>query len=297
MYIHVQPPSKGVESVGGVRPVDLASFVELPAIKVSPDEVRRAHGIRTKHRKAPTAPVQIPAALVLPGRESPDCAWDCIACGLTRRRRAGLTKDTAGRLAYGRGVPLRVLLTLYRWARAYAGVPLESPPDTRTYNATARLSTGELALETLGAAGHSEQMAVSRAVKLLGRLNIVTVVEDPGRPSIFVPHAIGTPFRIPQHLWRGGHLGLRESGGELALGGQALLLLIALMSLPRLDFKDVTGRRTTSPLLLTPEDSVVGLVSYSTSQQRRALAVLEKAGLLARFRTRGHAMLAVLEPP
>lgn len=260
---------------------------------------------RSARQKRPTAWVQIPSAVLSPSDNLQACSTGCLACALAAEKPAHrIDADLVGKLCRGRGASLRVLLTIYRWARAYAGVPHGSEPDLRIFNAIERISMKRLAEEALGASGRMEQWTVGRSVSALVESGLVFKRTVSGKASIFVPHAIGNPVRVPQFLWRSGWLHRLDGSGRPVLDGRSLLLLVMLIARCHQQLDHVPGWRTTPESLKTlaqqglilADDAALSNLPLSTRQRRLSLERLTDEGLVVRFRTRGTNYVCCLEP-
>jgi hypothetical protein len=243
--------------------------------------------------------VLIPRYLAFRSANPPECASSCVACEYAprARKRAGpkLNLTTVRKLTYGRGVPLRVLLTIYRWARAYADVPGGSPRSARYSNATERLSIEDLAQQALGSTARADRLAVQGALKLLAELRLVVRVPDPGKPSVYIPHAIGDPVRIPHHLWLPGWLDKTDENGTLVLDGHVLLRLLGLLARAHLQPKSLERGSATSDVIRYLAGKGL-MIHEATWLDRRSLKRLADAELITTFRTRRKSFVVLLEP-
>jgi hypothetical protein len=253
---------------------------------------------RGGRRKGPTALVQVPRALVFDD-ESNVCLASCIACAVGRGGNPRIDADTVATLCAGSAIPLRILLVIYRWARAYASLPGSSTPLDRIYNATERLSIKRLIAESVGGGSRSPERAVYRGIRQLKECRLIVVAEDPGRPTVYVPHAVGDALRLPQHTWTSDWITKTDGGGNFVLDGCALLVLIRLVDRSNQFFArklPQVGRSFAERAwLLCPEEDLQTL-PFSHRRLNAALKTLAGAGLVARVRTRGAHYVIPIEP-
>lgn len=190
--------------------------------------------LRDVHRNAPrkvaTRWVHIPRCVVLdtPMPESHDVgAWvlrsdgwseerPCVGCKV-RATAVQITDEDREDLSRARGIPLKVLLTVYRWARPYAQTPLGEGRDYYAHRATARLRMKDLASEAIHGAAHAphdvadagdepDTRAARRVLRKLQELGLVEVLAYPGQgqTNLFAPHRIEPSIDVPAGLWRNG---------------------------------------------------------------------------------------------
>lgn len=265
-------------------------------------ELRELH-LHGRSKAARTRYVQVPLGIVVPRDKPEACAPSCVGCEFqptTSSTRAVLTSREVRRLAYGEGIGIRVLLALYRWARAYAGTPGAGGLDARVRNASARFSIGNLAAASLGDNTTNNRRAVRVAMRKLRQFGLVEVIGDAGRESFYIPHAIGTPARLPQHLWprerpsgRDGRpsgqtswMLRRRKDAKFALDGKTLWLLLMLLGLTH----------TSSDGRIAHELDATNQLPISSKERRAAVRCLVDLNILQEFRTQGRNYLIVIEP-
>lgn len=196
-----------------------------------------------------------------------------------------MAPDDVKKLAYGEGAGLKVLLALLRYARPYSLTPISGGDRKRLFNATERMSIADLSKSAVNPKKYQDDAvqaegAVRRGVLALQQLHFVEVIEDPGHPSFYAPHALLGSVRVPQHLWRGRWLS--------RLNGAAVSLLVALLA--RAHLPDVCLG------FVQDRDAVLGSLPFSPNTRNRALAALEEAGLVRQLETRGRRLIVLIEP-
>jgi hypothetical protein len=134
-------------------------------------------------------------------------------------------------------------------------------------------------------------------MRVLEDLEFVRTVADPGKPAIYVPHAVGQAVRIPQSLFRQqpppkgqrtegivqNHLTKAKADGRFVLDGRALLLFLYGAS-----------ELHTRGMLASRESQLA--LPMSARQLRAALRTLHRAALITRFRVVDDAWVAWGEP-
>ncbi len=202
-------------------------------------------------KRATSRFVQIPAALANLSGELATCVPACLACNLQLHPpKMGIGKQTLRGLANGRGLSLRLYLTMLRWARPYAKIPggiwgVEGEEfdawdaegtwqEHYQYNATVQLPMGALIQQSfrssyvpviMDRAHDPDDKAARDGIRRLEGL--VEVLHKSGRANTYIPHRVGVHTRVPQTLWRNGWLDMSSDG--TGLSGAAVLLLIALL--------------------------------------------------------------------
>jgi hypothetical protein len=267
--------------------------------------------LRTLEAGSPTTQFHLPAAV--PKGVALDTAAvapdRCLACDIAAIVRGGerpfhpITVDR-NELIYGRGIPLKVLLTVYRWGRPYKRHRKDDPPDAyRLQQAVAPLRLAELTRDALG--GHATELqpldpavrAARRAVDALDGMGFIQTVEDHGRgrANFYVPHRIEPPISVPPGLWQ------RDWISHLS--GVALLTLLQLWAYQQEPV--VTGWVLTS--LSTPMRKLVKrarvvverdqLRSHNPSQGaiNRGLAELMQMGLAVELRGRSGTFIGLTD--
>ncbi len=269
-------------------------------------------------QKAPTTKwAYVPQALALLPSDT-SCLDECLACAFGAaegtRSKTRLSAAEVERFAYGRGIPLRILLVLFRWARAYSRTRPEEGFQRRFYNGTVRLpfddsiGTGRsrqpgLVSQSLGQASETSMRSAREAVRTLRRLGLVHVVSDPGGPNFYIPHAAGPYARVPQYLWQKMTMHAVGANSEPALDGGSLLLLLALSARTHVPLEELVGRdrlpHDLSDLAnharFVHDYDVVDLLPFSPNKRREALGKLEALQIVQVVRTQGKRFIVLIE--
>lgn len=270
-------------------------------------------------KRANSRYVQIPAALANLSGELATCVPACLACMVQKHpRKTGIDEQALRVLANGRGLSLRLYLTMFRWARPYAEIPggrwgvegeefdawdAEGTWQYRyNYNATAQLEMGELIQQSFRSS-YVPTKTLAQGVRVhdpddkaardgIRRLEgLVEVLHKSGHANIYIPHRVGARRRVPQTLWRNGWLDITSDG--TGLSGAAVLLLIALL-----------GQASTPPPripvwsgIVQPRDLVDSL-PFAPRKNVAALDELIRLGLVAETRMwkGGRRILMLLDP-
>jgi hypothetical protein len=204
-----------------------------------------------------------------------------------------LSDPDRSKLVRGRGLTLKTLLTIYRWARPYVQAPLDADSGWYEHQATALLSLERMAFEVFGSALSAYDpapsiRAVRRSIRMLQDLHVLALVEDRGRgrANFYAGHAVEPFIEVPTGLWRQGWI-LRLSGGGLL----TLLRLFGRQQEARLT-PDV-WRRMTPPArvlaergtLITPTETLLG-TDVQLRSIRSGIAELERLAAIADVRVR-----------
>lgn len=239
---------------------------------------------------------------------APEEHHGCVACRLAKstpaKWPAAVTGEGRKALSHGRGVPLKVLLTLYRWAHPYAPKPGEEGLAYCAYQATARLKIKDLASESIYGSTQTrpdvelDERATRSAVRKLRELGLVEVIADRGRgrANLYAPHRIDPAMRVPSGLWHNGWI--------QRLSGPALLLLLVLLGrwadpfdqgydwsrAPR-NLRDFAERGK-----LLVDAHAVEELPVSGNTRRDAVGQLKEFGLVAEVRMRERRFMALLDP-
>lgn len=203
-------------------------------------------------------------------------------------------------------------MTLYRWARAYAETPGGGGRVARIGNASAGFSVGELAKESLGRDAPQTRKAVQNALLILRQSRVIEVVTGRGKPGYFIPHAIGVPAFVPQHIWRvtpkDRRLKSNASRGQRSglmyetLDGKALWLALVILARTHLpiSYYGPADRKVRAALekgrIAHPLKEVIDQLPLSRKSQRAAVDALLRIRLVQEFRTGGVNYLLLKEP-
>lgn len=245
--------------------------------------IPRALTALTERHAADAGPGLLPIATCWPS--CPACR--AVGSPAAERPTSLRLDDVRAGLARGRGVPLKVLLTIYRWARVYAQTPTGRGAKGEWFNETAELRLAELAVQCLPHASldtfddQSPPVRVIRhSIAALKSYGLIEVVGNPGGPSFYVPHAVGEFSLIPQGLW--------AQGWVSELSGGALMLLLTLMAR--------TSANVMTMRLDAPLQELTSAFAVTTRGQRDALSELEERRLVTEVRTQKRTVLVALDP-
>lgn len=274
-----------------------------------------AHQLRqikplTEGEKRALPRIKIPRYVVL-GGDAPETHDGCLACAVKPETRApghvgaAITDEERKKLSFGRGVPLRVLLMLYRRARPYTTRQANESPDYYLLRAIEKCRIEDLAGDAVprsnSSATHhrfdgmdSASRVTRNAVKRLEELGLVEVLRQSGRgqANVYIPHRIEPTVHVPMNLWRNGWF-------PLVAKGPALLLLLVLLARYQTDrdrlrrmncehrqiSNDVVGWAERG--LRFGDMSVIEELPFSGTVRREAFHRLVELGFLAEARTGG----------
>jgi hypothetical protein len=223
----------------------------------------------------------IPRAVVDP--TSQRCPPLCWACAFGKPLELGPRQIS--RLVHGDGLPLKVLLTIYRWARPYSPATRSKMPWSAAHLHTRDIVDQVIDRSCLFPEVKEEELweeswrrNVRNAVKTLTGNNLVLELGRTKKPGIFLPHSMGRSARIPDALWR---------NGWITLGGSALLLLVRLIVVSR--------QREDLPSSLSLRTLRAGL-PLDDRRLRTALAELTEARVIASGMSRNGEYVVLLDP-
>jgi hypothetical protein len=230
---------------------------------------------------------------------------ECLGCIVEKLMKLpaspldSLADDRRQILSRSGGLPLKVLLTVYRWASISTPIPQLSQARTAFFQASARLRLQQLAAETLGTENprlpESALHAVGQAIRPLRDTRLLVEIKGGGRgvPNVFIPHHIEPTVRVPRGLW--------QNGWITRLKGVALLLLLNLLA--RYEDQRVQGRALRGPVgalarhaALIMEDSGNFALPVTSNTARAAVDELREFGVIAVVRTRNGRLTALLDP-
>lgn len=271
--------------------------------------------------------VPIPRCIVLgslvPAEHDPECQA-CVVremTGLMKSPAITVTAERGKALSQGRGIPLKVLLTLYRWARGARKRPISAvfarhDDDYDQYqdiywyhDASASLSVRLLAnqaglggIQPEGGVNREgrapDERAAARAIKKLQELGLVEVLQNPGpaQASFYFPHRFQRVFGVPSGLWRNGWME--------RLDGPSLFLLLVLLGRQPEPLASVSSWRHTPrdlPALaeqgrLLVDATAVNELPVSDNTRRAALERLKDVGLVADGRIGKYQFIVLLNP-
>jgi hypothetical protein len=262
---------------------------------------------RHSPKKHSTQWVAVPRwiAFETPRTDSPHCLA-CVIAAATRGTENGsprlLTEADRKALIRGPGIDLKVLLTIYRWARPYTRLPVGAPPGSYEHQAIASLTTSDLAMQALGLEqGESLRTSTRTARRSLHKLkdmHLLEAVEDRGRsrPNFYAPHRIEPTIRIPSGLWQNGWIRVLSGGGLLAL----LRLLGHQQEPPSNSAQWARTPRAVRAIaqrgqLLSLDLATILGIERSTSLVRHGLSELTELRLISEVRTRSGVFIALLD--
>jgi hypothetical protein len=206
------------------------------------------------------------------------CPDYCSACALKGPRIEG-NVDWISELLHGDGLPFKVLLTIFRWARPFSQHSWEDPLWGMT-----NLSTSDFVTETIDTSQrysgrkHEElwepgwQKNARNAVRFLVEKGLILEVRRGRGAQTYIPHRMAvSAARIPNTIWKNGWL--------RSLGGTELYLLVSLLSqvseesdyavpatrLSRLESLPLRRRRVFSALSKLKEKQLIAQVHRRSS--------------------------------
>ena len=232
------------------------------------------------HKRA-GALVRIPRAAILEGASECEDRY-CLACasGDGTKPRFDARRRTALRRADA--LPLKTLLTIYRWARAYRTSDVSGARQREVrFQASARLSSSFIGSAVAGSRGLDPQQlsrTIQRQIARLTQHGELVTLGHPGAASWLIPHRVAESFVVPNGLW--------SSGWLHALRGSSLAMLLAVLA--------HVGLPVDGPEHLILKRSELSVANPRAD--RTAIIELIGRGLLARVRLHREEYLVLTDP-